>query len=193
VALSERLTVEYTRRGVDFVAAPVFGGPSLAEEGRLWVVAAGADRAVDRARPVLEAFSREITVAGSEPRLASAVKLGGSFLAGAMVLALSEALAFAERLGVEPAIFSEAMNHAVLEPSVCAVCAGMMLHGTEHSGESIEVAARDLRLLREAGTMRGIRLSLADSMAGIFAEARRIGPAGQDAALAVYRMAKGGR
>jgi 3-hydroxyisobutyrate dehydrogenase-like beta-hydroxyacid dehydrogenase len=39
-----------------FVGAPVFGRPSLAEEGRLWVVAAGTDRAVNRARPLLEAF-----------------------------------------------------------------------------------------------------------------------------------------
>jgi 3-hydroxyisobutyrate dehydrogenase-like beta-hydroxyacid dehydrogenase len=53
VALSERLTVEHARRDVEFVAAPVFGRPSVAEEGRLWVVAAGADQAVNRARPLL--------------------------------------------------------------------------------------------------------------------------------------------
>src|ERR1700721_2605015 len=58
VALSERLTVEHATRGTDFVAAPVFGGPNVAHEGRLWVVAAGADNAVKCARPLLEAFSR---------------------------------------------------------------------------------------------------------------------------------------
>ena len=79
VALSERLTVEHANRGVDFVGAPVFGGPSAAQEGRLWVVAAGADKAVSRARPLLEAFSRGITVAGNEPRQAHAVKLKGTF------------------------------------------------------------------------------------------------------------------
>ena len=76
VALSERLTVEHAKRGIDFVGAPVFGRPSVAEEGRLWVVAAGADRALNRARPLLEAFSRSITVAGNEPRHAYAFKLG---------------------------------------------------------------------------------------------------------------------
>src|SRR5215469_767591 len=70
VALSERLTVEYAKRGIDFVAAPVFGGPTTAGEGRLWAVAAGADGAVERARPLLEAMSRGITVAGKEPRQA---------------------------------------------------------------------------------------------------------------------------
>lgn len=79
VALSERLTVEHATRGIDFVGAPVFGGPRAAQEGRLWVVAAGTDKAVDRARPLLEAFSRGITVAGKEPRQAYAVKLKGIF------------------------------------------------------------------------------------------------------------------
>ena len=33
VALSERLTKEHARRGHEFVAAPVFGRPNIAEEG----------------------------------------------------------------------------------------------------------------------------------------------------------------
>jgi 3-hydroxyisobutyrate dehydrogenase-like beta-hydroxyacid dehydrogenase len=78
VALCERLTVEHGNRGIDFVAARVFGGPSEAEESRLWVVAAGKDKAMSRARPLLEAFSRGITVVGTEPRHAHAVKLGAT-------------------------------------------------------------------------------------------------------------------
>ena len=79
IALADRLTVEHAVRGIDFVGAPVFGRASDAEDGRLWVVAAGADEAVERARPLLEAFSRGITVAGNAPRQAFAMKLDGSF------------------------------------------------------------------------------------------------------------------
>ena len=79
VALSERLTVEHAKRGIDFVGAPVFGRPSDAEEGRLWIIAAGADKAVHRARPLLEAFSRGTTVVGKEPQQAFAMKLGAIF------------------------------------------------------------------------------------------------------------------
>ncbi len=74
--LCERLTVEHANRNIDFVGAPVLGRPSDAEVGRLWVIAAGADEAVERARPLLEAVSRGITVVGKEPRLAYAMKLG---------------------------------------------------------------------------------------------------------------------
>ena len=49
VALSERLTEEHARRGQEFVAAPVFGRPNVAEAGRLWIVVAGAEQAVAKA------------------------------------------------------------------------------------------------------------------------------------------------
>lgn len=75
-ALGARLGMEHAGRGVEFVAAPVIGLPSDAREGRLWVVAAGADKAVHRARPLLEAFSRQITVAGTEPKQAYAIHPG---------------------------------------------------------------------------------------------------------------------
>jgi 3-hydroxyisobutyrate dehydrogenase-like beta-hydroxyacid dehydrogenase len=79
VALAERLSLEHANRGIDFVVARVIGGVSEAEDGRLWVVVAGADSAVERARPLLASFSRGITVAGKEPRLAFAMKVGSQF------------------------------------------------------------------------------------------------------------------
>jgi 3-hydroxyisobutyrate dehydrogenase-like beta-hydroxyacid dehydrogenase len=190
VALSERLTMEHANRGIDFVGAPLFGRPSVAEEGRLWVVAAGADRAVNRARPLLEAFSRGITVVGKEPRQAHAVRLGGNFLISAMIHSLGEAFVFASRLGVEPETFFEAVNNAMFQSPFYAAYANIMLHPPEHIGATIEVGAKDLRLLREAAASRQTRLSLADQMAEIFVEAQRIGPTDQDWAVAQYRMAQ---
>ena len=74
LAFSQRLTAELANRGIDFVAARVSGGPGAAAEGQLSVLAAGADQAMIRARPLLETFSREITVAGDEPWQANAAK-----------------------------------------------------------------------------------------------------------------------
>jgi 3-hydroxyisobutyrate dehydrogenase-like beta-hydroxyacid dehydrogenase len=135
VALSERLTAEYAKRGIDFVAAPVFGQPSVAEQGRLWVVAAGEDGAVNRARPLLEAFSRGITVVGKEPRQANAVKLRGDFLLGAMIHSLGEDFVFAERQGIEPETFFEAINNALFQSPLYAAYAETMLHPPKYTDE----------------------------------------------------------
>jgi 3-hydroxyisobutyrate dehydrogenase-like beta-hydroxyacid dehydrogenase len=67
VSLAERLTVEHANRGVDFVAARIIGGVDNAASGQLRIIAAGTDKAVSRARPLLETFSQRISVIGIEP------------------------------------------------------------------------------------------------------------------------------
>ena len=52
-----------------FVAAPVFGRPNVAQEGRLWVAMSGAEKAVSRARPILEPLARGISIVGYLGRL----------------------------------------------------------------------------------------------------------------------------
>ncbi len=190
VAMSERLTLEYAKRGIDFVAAPVFGRPGVAEEGRLWVVAAGAEKAVARARPVLAAFSRGISVVGTEPRQAHAVKLGGNFLISAMIHSLSEAFVFAERQGIAPETFIEAVNSALFQSPFYAAYAKIMLHPPEQIGATVALGAKDLRLLRAAAASRATRLSLAEAMAEVFAEAQRTGLGSEDWAVGQYKMAQ---
>jgi 3-hydroxyisobutyrate dehydrogenase-like beta-hydroxyacid dehydrogenase len=190
VALSEKLTAEHARRGVDFVAAPVFGRPNVAGEGRLWIVAAGTDDAISRARPALEPLSRGISVIGREPRQAHAVKLGGNFLISTMIQSLSEAFVFAESQDVAPAIFLEAVNSALFQSPFYAAYANVMLHPPEHAGASISLGAKDTRLFREAAASRNTRLSLADNLAEIFEQAKQAGLAGEDWAVGQYRIAQ---
>ncbi len=190
VALSERLTAEHARRGIDFVAAPVFGRPNVAEEGRLWIVVAGAESAVGRARPLLESLSRGISVVGREPRQAHAVKLGGNFLISAMIHSLGEAFVYAAGQGIDPGTFLETVNSALFQSPFYAAYGKVMLHPPEQPGATMELGAKDLRLLREAAASRKTRLSLADALAEIFAQAQQAGLGGEDWAVGQYRMAQ---
>ena len=190
VALSEKLTAEHARRGHLFVAAPVFGRPNVAEDGRLWIVAAGADDAVAAARPLLAAFSRGISVVGTEPCKAHAVKLGGNFLISAMIHSLSESFVYAASQDIEPRAFLEAVNSALFQSPFYSSYGNVMLHPPESPGATIDLGAKDLRLLREAAASRHTRLSLADNLAEVFAEAQRSGFGGEDWAVGQYRMAQ---
>jgi 3-hydroxyisobutyrate dehydrogenase-like beta-hydroxyacid dehydrogenase len=190
VALSERLTEEHAKRGIDFVAAPVFGRPNVAEEGKLWIVVGGAESAVARARPVLEPLSRGISVVGKEPRQAHAVKLAGNFLISAMIHSLSESFVFAEGQGIEPETFAETVNNALFQSPFYAAYAKLMLHPPEQPGGTIELGAKDLSLFRAAAASGKTQSSLADSMAKIFAEAEVIGMGKEDWAAGQYKMAQ---
>lgn len=190
VKLSERLTHEHAKRGIPFVAAPVFGRPSVAEAGKLWIVAAGTPQNVERARPILEPMSRGISVVGTEPWQAHALKVGGNFLISTMIQSLSEAFVYAESQGIEPGVFLEAVNGALFQSPFYASYGNVMLHPPEQPGATIDLGAKDTRLLREAAAARGARLSMADALAQVFDEAKKAGWANEDWAVGQYRVAQ---
>jgi 3-hydroxyisobutyrate dehydrogenase-like beta-hydroxyacid dehydrogenase len=190
VALSERLAAEHARRQQLYVAAPVFGRPNVAEEGRLWIAAAGTHEATALARPLLEPLSRGISVIGTEPSQAHALKLGGNFLISAMIHSLGEAFVYAAGQGIDPEVFLETVNGALFQSPFYAAYGKVMLHPPEQPGATIDLGAKDLRLLREAAAARNTALSLADNLAEIFAEAQQSGLASEDWAVGQYRMAQ---
>lgn len=190
VALSDRLAAEHARRGIDYVAAPVFGRPNIAEAGKLWIVMAGAESAILRARPALEPLSRGISVVGTRPSQAHALKLGGNFLISAMIHSLGEAFVYAAAQGIDPEGFFEAVNNALFQSPFYAAYANVMLHPPEHPGATMDLGNKDLRLLLEAAAAAGVRLSLAEDLARVFEQARQIGMGNEDWAAGQYKMAQ---
>ena len=92
--------------------------------------------------------------------------------------------------GIDPEVFLETVNNALFQSPFYAAYGKVMLHPPENAGATMELGAKDLRLLREAAESHGASLSLADEMAGIFDEARKQGLGEQDWAVTQYRMAQ---
>jgi 3-hydroxyisobutyrate dehydrogenase len=93
---------ELAARRIDLVAAPAFGTPAQAKEGKLTLVVGGAEAAVARCQPVLDLLATKILHAGA----AGAAQAAGAiadFLRGAELLAASEAIRLGQRYGFEPA------------------------------------------------------------------------------------------
>jgi len=190
VALSQRLTAEHLKRGQAFVAAPVFGRPNVAAEGRLCIVTAGEAKALATARPLLEALSRGITVVGTEPRQAHAMKLGGNFLISAMIQALCDGCVYAESQGIDPATFLDTANNAMFQSPFYAAYSKVILQPPLTPGATVALGAKDLSLLRESAASQHKRLRLADGLAAVFEEAMADGIAEQDWAAGMLRMAE---
>ena len=90
------------RGGIAVVDAPVSGGVQRAADGDLLIMVSGADDAVGRARPVLDALARSAPVVGPAPGDGQRMKLVNQLLCGVHIAAAAEALAFAESLGLAP-------------------------------------------------------------------------------------------
>ena len=96
------LAQELAARGIDLVAAPAFGTPAQAKEGKLTLVVGGAEAAVARCRPVLDTLATRVLTAGAA-EAAQAAGAIADFLRGARLLAAAEAIRLGQRYGFDPA------------------------------------------------------------------------------------------
>jgi 3-hydroxyisobutyrate dehydrogenase-like beta-hydroxyacid dehydrogenase len=103
IELSDRLTAVHADAGQGYVAATVLGRPNLAAEGQLFVIAAGADEAVNAVAPLLSAVGRQTTCFGIKPSNANMVKLSVNFLFASVMESLGEAVALIARGGIDKA------------------------------------------------------------------------------------------
>src|SRR5580700_7778688 len=163
VDLSRRLTTDHTSRGQHFVAAPVFGRPHIAEQGKLWIAVGGANEAVEKVRPLLEHFSRGVSVISENPWSAHALKLGGNFLITAMIASLSESFVYAEALGIDPPIFLQTVNSALFQSPFYEMYGKIMLHPPETPGATMGLGEKDIRLFRDAAQSERVGTPLGDA------------------------------
>ncbi len=190
VNLSNRLTDAHRAAGTHFAAAPVFGRPNVAEDGRLWTVTAGEVQVVEKIRPLLETFSRGVTVVSETPSAAHALKLGGNFLITAMIASLSEGLVYAEALGVEPRVYLDTINSALFQSPFYKAYGQIMLDPPEHPGGTIALGEKDIRLFREAAKSANVKTELADLFEANFQKAIEAGMKDEDWAAGYYRLSQ---
>jgi 3-hydroxyisobutyrate dehydrogenase-like beta-hydroxyacid dehydrogenase len=188
--LSRKLSAEHAKADSEFVAAPVFGRPNVAAEGKLWLAVGGNDTAVARVRPLLEKFSRGITLVSGEPWRAHALKIGGNFLITAMIESLSEAMVFAEAHGIDPALFLDTVNNALFRSPFYEAYGKVMVDPPEHPGATISLGAKDMGLFRNAAQEAKIKTPMADHFAADLQRAGEAGLGNRDWAAGLYQLAK---
>lgn len=191
VGLSRRLTEEHAARGQHFVAAPVFGRPHIAEQGKLWIAMGGASAAVETVRPLLEPCSRGITVVSEDPWSAHALKLGGNFLITAMIAGLTESFVYAEALGISPETFLTTVNSALFQSAFYEMYGKIMLHPPETPGATMAVGEKDMRLFRDAAEGAGVKTPLADAFFATFHRAFEAGMKESDWAAGYLQLERG--
>lgn len=106
---ARRVAVALEAKGAAFLDAPVSGGKTGAEAGTLSIMVGGADEDVQRATAIFDVLGRS-TVHCGPVGSGQLTKLCNQILCGLNLLALSEALVFAKRVGLDPAVMLKAVS-----------------------------------------------------------------------------------
>jgi len=190
VACSERMTIAHRTERLTFVAAPVFGRPTVAAEGRLAIAVGGAPEAVAKVRPLLETFSRKVMVVSENPAAAHGLKLSGNFLMMAMIASLSEGVILGEALGIEPKVFLETVNEAAFQSPFYAAYSKIILNPPQPPGGTVALGEKDTRLFQEAAKEVKVKTPLADIFKATLDRAIDKGKKEEDWPATYYRLTR---
>jgi 3-hydroxyisobutyrate dehydrogenase len=89
--------------GIDFIDAPMSGGPVRAQEGTMSLMVACSDAVWQRSQKLLTALSQQVFRVGTRAGDGARTKLVNNLLAAVNLAGAAEAMALAERLGLDPA------------------------------------------------------------------------------------------
>ncbi len=152
VALAQELVAIHKKRGLAYVAAPVFGVPEAARAAKLNILAAGEEAAVSRVQPLFDAMGQKTWPLGPEPHRANAVKLAGNLMIGAAVEAMGEATALGRAHGVSSADLLDILTKTLFPGPVYQRYGASIAAGTyEPAAFKLRLGLKDVRLALQAG------------------------------------------
>ncbi len=116
-ALARRLGAALADRGLDFLDAPVSGGPAGAEDATLAIMVGGPPEVFTRCHPVLALMGSRVELVGGYGA-GQAVKLCNNLIVAATMAAMSEACDLLEREGIDPRQAYEVFTHSTSDSAV---------------------------------------------------------------------------
>ncbi len=164
------------RVGIAVVDAPVSGGVRRAADGDLLIMVSGADDAVGRARPVLDALARSAPVVGPAPGDGQRMKLVNQLLCGVHIAAAAEALAFAESLGLAPAECWRVLRDGAAASFMFEDRGARMISGEFRDPRSaLDIFVKDMGLVSAAAAHAGAAAPLTAAARRLYEEGHERG------------------
>jgi 3-hydroxyisobutyrate dehydrogenase-like beta-hydroxyacid dehydrogenase len=163
---SVELAAALAQRGVAYLDAPVTGGTEGARAGTLSVLVGGSTADLERARPLLEVIGGRITHfgavgAGQRVKAVNQVLVAGSYAA------VAEALALAERLGLDQHQVVEALRGGAAGSWALEHRSAAMIADHHPLGFKLELHRKDLGIALAAATDAELALPITAEVAAL--------------------------
>jgi 3-hydroxyisobutyrate dehydrogenase-like beta-hydroxyacid dehydrogenase len=159
---SRRIASVFADAGRIMLDAPLSGSPVSLHQGKASVMVGGDPGAFEKARPVLEAIGPSVTYIGASG-LAMQMKVAINLCLIVEMVAFSEAVALAEKGGVDRAVAVDAMLKSVVASPVMGYRGPFILEGNmpDKPLADVTMQQKDMLLALDLGRRQGSPVPLA--------------------------------
>jgi 3-hydroxyisobutyrate dehydrogenase len=176
----EALETQLRERGILLVDAPVSGGTAKAATGELSIMASGEPGAFLAAAGVLDAIAAKVYRLGDRAGIGSRVKSVNQLLAGVHIAAACEAITYAIRLGVDPAVAYDVITHSAGNSWMFENRIPHVLENDYSPRSAINIFVKDLGIVLDVGRAEKFPLPLTAAAHQLYLAAAGMGFGGDD-------------
>jgi 2-hydroxy-3-oxopropionate reductase len=145
------------QKGCAALDAPVSGGQVGAENATLSVMVGGPVAAFERAKPIFEKIGKNIVHIG-EAGAGQVTKAANQIVVAGTIAAVSEALVFAAKAGVNPATVREALLGGFAQSRILDVHGNRMLQRNFQPGFKMKLHRKDMAIVLNTARELGVAL-----------------------------------
>jgi 2-hydroxy-3-oxopropionate reductase len=156
-ASTRRLAQELETRGVEMLDAPVSGGEIGAINANLSIMVGGKEKTFLRVKPLFNVLGKNVVHVGDHGA-GQVAKACNQIVAALTIEAVSEALTFARKNGVDAARVREALMGGFAGSKILEVHGQRMLDNDFKPGFKVRLHQKDLRIVMEDAHQLGIGL-----------------------------------
>jgi putative dehydrogenase len=189
----EALAARVGSEGRGFVDAPVSGGPVGARSGTLTIMAGAPSAQFERVEPVLRSMGDKLFHVGEAAGQGAAVKTVNQLLCGVHIAATAEALALAQKAGVDPALCLRILGGSAAASWMLNNRGPRMLEADPEVVSAVDIFVKDLGLVLDTGRASKAALPLAAAAHQLFlaASANGLGAKDDSQVVQLYRRLAG--
>ncbi|MEO0464217.1 MAG: NAD(P)-dependent oxidoreductase [Pseudomonadota bacterium] len=187
--MARQLTSACEARGIECVDAPVSGGQAGAENGQLAIMCGGTAQAVERARPVMDAYAKAIVHVG-DAGAGQTAKMANQMCIAGVLGGLSEAIRLAQAAGLDLDKTYEAISGGAAQSWQMDNRWATMTTGEFDFGFAIDWMRKDLGYALAEARALGLSAPITALVDQFYADVQAAGGARHDTSALITRLAK---
>ena len=156
---SKNISEKFLEHDISMLDTPVMGGPNVAINGELVMMAAGNKNTFDKCKKLLDTIANKVFFLG-ESGTAHAVKLVMNLQITMLALAISEGITLARGANVDPEIFLEILNSTNFKSGMSENKAHKMIQDKFEPTFTLENLKKDINTISETSKSFGLELPM---------------------------------
>ncbi|MCG2582142.1 MAG: NAD(P)-dependent oxidoreductase [Marinobacter sp.] len=187
--IAEQLAQSAKARNQGFIDAPVSGGQQGAENGQLTIMCGGEPQIFERAKPILECYSRALNLmgpagSGQKTKMVNQIAIAG------LVQGLSEALHFAEQAELDVRKVVDVISKGAAQSWQMENRSGTMIDGKFDYGFAVNWMRKDLAICLDEARKINASLPVTALVDQFYSDVQAMGGERWDTSSLIQRLRK---